>query len=497
MNVVAFQQSGYRLLHDGARELARMEANGMRIDVPKLKSTRLYIEKHIRDLKNDIEGDKAWRAWRKRFGDRSKLKARDQLGFILYEYLGIPRVLFTQKGKASTKDEVLQSIDNPFVRKVAEFYRYEKALNNYIAGIERELVGDRIHPVFNLHLVSTYRSSCDNPNIQNVPTRNKDTAKLIRSLFIPSSPRHVLPENDFKGVEVGVSACYHKDANFIRYLKGEGDMHRDMAAQLYMLKPEQVSKDARYGAKNRFVFPQFYGDYYVACAKNLWDWLLKARLKVEGTDILVIDHLKSRGIKVLGACNPDEEPHPGSFEYHVKQVENDFWNNRFRQYGKWRKDYYRDYLDKGYFDILTGFRVSGFCRRNEVINYGTQGAAFHCLLWTLIQVGRKLRRYKMSSKLIGQIHDSLIGDTPITELKNYWEIIEETVSVDLRKHFEEWLIVPLEIEYEIPPSTGTWFDKKPVKFKQGRFKHPDPERNTWTDDVDKFIAVLNRYGQKV
>ncbi len=494
MKLNALRQEGYELLHQGCISLAQVEGNGIRIDMDRLAQTKEELAGKIKTLKSEIQETEVWKLWRRRFGDKAKLSSREQMGVIFYKELGFEVQDFTEKGKASTDEEALQKIDHPIIPDLLRISKYEKALGTFLKGIEKEVVNGRLHPIFNLHLARTYRSSSDSPNFQNLPVRDKEIAKIIRTLVIPTSPKHALVENDFKGIEVSVSACYHHDRNFISYITTKGkDMHRDMAAQIYMIKPEEVSKDARYGAKNKFVFPQFYGDYYVACARNLWDWAIKGKLTGPG-GIPMLDHLKTQGIHKLGACDPEEDPKKGTFEKHLQEVEDDFWNNRFMEYGKWRKDFYRSYLDKGYFDMHTGFRVYGSFPRNAVTNYPVQGSAFHCLLWTLIQVNAKLNKYKMRSKVVGQIHDSLIGDVRIDELGDYLSIVEETATVRLRQHYE-WLVVPLEIEYEIAPSDGSWYDKKEVKFKGGFFSHPkDPEKRT--TDPHKFMAALNRFAKE-
>lgn len=491
MNVTAFQRQGYQLLHDGLLELAVVEANGIRIDRKLLAYTKKDLNIKLRDLKSELTETKVWNEWRKRFGTKANLTSPKQLGYILTAVLGLHDLPTTKGGEVSTEDEVLQNIDHPFMLPFARLKKYHKALNTFVVGIERELCGDRIHPVFNLHIARTFRSSSEQPNLQNVPVRDKEISRIVRSLVIPSSARHAIGENDFKGIEVNVSACYHKDANFISYITTPGkDMHRDMAAQIYCLRPEDVSKETRYGAKNKFVFPQFYGSDYLSCAPNLWDWIVKGKLTgPEGVPLM--DHLKSKGIARLGSCNREEKPVKGTFEHHVREVENDFWNNRFREYGKWRKMFYRQYLERGYFDIFSGFRVHGIHKRNDVTNYPIQGAAFHCLLWCLIQINRKLRRYKMKTLLINQIHDSLVGDVWIDELKNYWEIVYQVTSVELRQHFS-WLCVPMEIEYEL--AADNWFDKQEVKFQDGRFKHPSKDQ--WTTNPNTFIKTIKHEKEK-
>lgn len=488
MRIEPFVQKGYELLHEGVLEFARLEAAGIRIDVPRLEKTKVKLDKDIRELKQEIEKNEIWKMWRKRYGTAANITSHDQLGTLLYDVLKFPVTDRTDAGQPSTDEEALQKIDHPAIPQILRLAGYQKARGTFLKGIEREIVGDRIHPSFNLHTARTYRSSSDSPNFQNFPVRDKEIAQIIRSHFIASNGC-VLVENDFKGIEVSVSACYHKDKNFISYITTPGkDMHRDMAAQLYMLKPGEVSKDARYGAKNKFVFPQFYGDFYISCARSLWDWI--ERGKLTGPDgKSLFKHLEKHGITELGLCDPEKSPSSDSFEAHVQEVENDFWNNRFKGYGRWRKKWYGEYLEKGYFDLLSGFRVYGSFRRNAVVNYPVQGAAFHCLLWTLIQVNRRLRKYRMKSKVVGQIHDSLLGDVRIPELRDYLCIVEEVVTVDLLKHFD-WIIVPLEVECEIAPPSGSWFDKREIKFKQGRFFHPT-RLDKFTTDPHKFCQMID------
>lgn len=487
MNVHALRQSGYQLLQDGLQELSVVEENGIRIDEHHLQETKRKLSARIDDLQTELKSSKEWQRWRKRFGQKSNIGSRDQLATIVFEELGFEAASQTASGRFATDVEALQQIDNDFVQAWAKSAKYEKALNTFLRGIERETVNGRLHPFFNLHTVRSFRGSSDSPNFQNFPVRDKEIAEIIRRNFI-ASKGCVLVENDFKGIEVSMSACYHKDPAFIDYITTPGkDMHRDMAAQIYMLEPAEVSKDARYGAKNKFVFPQFYGDYYLSCARALWEWIEKGKLQT-ADGVPLRKHLRTCGIKGRGTCDPEQDPKKGSFEHHVREVENDFWNNRFRRYGKWRRNWFASYQERGFFDLKTGFRVSGHMQRNAVTNYPIQGSAFHCLLWTLIQVNRKLRRYKMRSKIVGQIHDSLIGDIRIKELRDYLEIVEETVSVELRKHWP-WIIVPMVIEYEIAPIGTSWFDKKEIEFSQGWFTHPT-KKDKRTNNAATFLKAL-------
>jgi DNA polymerase I-like protein with 3'-5' exonuclease and polymerase domains len=181
----------------------------------------------------------------------------------------------------------------------------------------------------------------------------------------------------------------------------------------------------------------------------------------DGNDLY--SNLEAEGVYELGVCDPKADPRKRTFELHLKKIEDDFWNRRFKVYNQWKKDWYYTYLKKGYFDTLTGFRISGHMKKNDVINYPVQGTAFHWLLWALTLIQKRLRRYRMKSLIIGQIHDSIVGDVYKKELQNYLEIVKQVMTVDIRKHWP-WIIVPLTIEAEASPVNGNWYQKEEVKI---------------------------------
>jgi hypothetical protein len=95
----------------------------------------------------------------------------------------------------------------------------------------------------------------------------------------------------------------------------------------------------------------------------------------------------------------------------------------------------------------------------------------------------------MKSMLVGQIHDSLLGDVQTTELRDYLCIAEEVVKVGLPRQFP-WIEVPLEIEFELCAPGQPWYHKKEYQFKDGQFKHP--EQDLWTRNTDAFLALFSK-----
>ena len=102
-------------------------------------------------------------------------------------------------------------------------------------------------------------------------------------------------------------------------------------------------------------------------------------------------------------------------------------------------------------------------KKNEAINRAIQGTAFHWLLWCLIELNKEIKKQKMKSLIIFQIHDSILIDAVPEEIDDIIEMAKEIMRERIRKHWD-WIIVPLDIEVEVTPIDGNWFQKKEIKI---------------------------------
>ena len=449
-------------MHDGVIALSQVEANGIRIDTEYLTTTIKAVTRKINKRTERMKSDWIYKKWKKQYGRDTNLGSRQQLGKILFTILQHPCASRTPTGKPQVDQTALEALDLPFIKDFLKVEQLKKARSTYLQGILRETVDGYLHPFFHLHIPISFRGSSSDPNFQNLPIRDPKMAALIRRAFIPRKGRQIV-EIDYGGAEICNATCYHKDPRMISYIKDKTkDLHRDMAAQCYMLPKKQVLKNVRYCGKNMFVFPQFYGDYYLHCTKSMWEAITKMKLKTKD-GLSLKKHLREKGITKRGKCDPEQRPRPGTFEKHLQEIEYDFWNRRFKVYGQWKKDWWESYQSTGEFTTLTGFRISGNYKRNEVINYPVQGSAFHWLLWSLIRIQKLLKKYNMRTLIVGQIHDSIVADVIKKELKNYLEIANKVMTQDIRKHWK-WINVPLTIEAEASPVDGSWFEKKEIKI---------------------------------
>jgi hypothetical protein len=293
---------------------------------------------------------------------------------------------------------------------------------------------------------------------------------LIRRAII-ARMGHRLIEVDVKGIEVSIAHCYHQDPVMESYIRDPSkDMHRDMALEIYKLTREELGdtkarpgKDVRYCAKNKFVFPEFYGSWWLECAVNLWNAIDQMNLTTaNGTPLH--DHLRKKGIKGLGSqSRKNPTPEPGSFGAHLKKIEAHFWGERFPVYAQWKEDWFRAYVRRGWFKTKTGFICQGYMGRNDAINYPVQGAAFHCVLWVLIQlVNVELRKAGLRALPVGQVHDNIISDVPDHEVEEYVALVRYLMIEKLPQVWS-WITVPLEVEVEQSDIHGPWSEMKGLK----------------------------------
>jgi DNA polymerase I-like protein with 3'-5' exonuclease and polymerase domains len=456
MKVHVRSQEAYKLLHDGILALGRAEQQGIRVDMDYVTLKKEQIARRISRLEEEFKKTTFYKHWVHSRGGKVNINSGSQLRHFLYDVKKIEPAKLTTTGEGSTDEEALDALNIPELKYFSERSRFKKAMD-VLEGFEREQVNDYIHPFFNLHTARTYRSSSDHPNFQNIPKRDEEIMQICRKALFPRVG-HQLMEVDYSGLEVKIAACYHKDPTMLKYINNPAsDMHADMAKQIFMLDKfdKSVHKVLRQAAKNGFVFPEFYGDYYKNCASNMackWGELPQGTWKVgQGIkigDTPLADHMISKGIRSLSA-----------FENHLKKIEEDFWGNRFPDYADWKDRWWTVYKKYGYVDLLTGFRCSGVMGKNDVINYPVQGAAFHCLMWSFIEMDRLINKYGLNTRIVGQIHDAIVLDVDPKELNRVIRVIRRVTCEDLPNAWP-WIIVPLDVEIELCPVDKSWAEKE-------------------------------------
>lgn len=448
---------GYNLIHAGVIAFARAEQQGMRVDVPYCEEVSKRLGKKVQNETKKLLESKLGRVWAKEYNYSVRnFTSNDQLKHVLYKKLGFIPVTKTNKGNDSVDEESLHAYSIEGIDNLINIRKYSKVKDTYIANFLKEQVDGVLRPFFNLHTVKTLRSSSSNPNFQNIPNRIKEIRKLTRKAIKPRKG-HKIAAVDFGGIEVKIGCPYHKDPNMIKYILDDStDMHQDTASEIFCIDKDEWNILAEQGIKKPirqegkgFVFAQFYGDWYKALAPKLWN---------NADDIEFLNNITLKQHLINNNLS-----NYNKFESHIQDVENKMWQKRFKKYNDWRTKFWNDYCKKGYFKTLTGFICRGEMTRNEVTNSPIQGTAFHCLLLAFIILDDISIKENWDSKLIGQIHDEVLLDIHPAEEKHVMDTVKWVMTVAVPEIYS-FINVPLEVEGDITPVDGSWFDIEPYDF---------------------------------
>jgi DNA polymerase-1 len=435
------------LFLEGVLAFADIQHGGINIDENYYEKEYKSLSKRINRLEFKLNNCGEAEKFKEKIGRELNSNSSKDLRTLFFDVLGIQSIKKTIKNNNSVDEEVLNRIKIPFTENLLMKRKLVKVRDTYLAQFKREVIEGKIHPFFDLHIASSFRSCSSSPNLQNIPIRDEVAKRSVRRGIIPSKGNKIL-EVDYSNLEVRIAACYNKDPLLINYINDpESDMHRDQAKEIFFLDDYQVTKDIRFYVKNGFVFPEFYGSYWKSCAKNLWINCLNLEIR-EGFTIK--DHLKPKGIRTYDY-----------FEEHVKEVEKKFWE-RFKIFRRWQDKQIADYLKKGYIELFLGFVREGYLKRNMIINTPIQGSAFHCLLWSFIVLNKIRKEQGWGTKILGQIHDSILFDIVPSEQDYVIKTVERVMCDDIKKEFD-WLIVPLDVEFEITGIDESWYYKKELK----------------------------------
>lgn len=450
--------SAYRLFHEGAIALSRMESVGLPVNPAKLNAAQDEVTAKIRDLSSRLREHEVYSIQRKKFGKDCSLGSREQLAYVLYGHMKLPGATKSEAGRYKLDENALLALDNDYVTEFLKLQKLQKLKGTYLDAFSREIVDGRVYGSLNLNTVKSFRGSAEAPNLNNLPSRNVGITRYVKSTICPPEG-YYLVEIDYSALEVHVAACYHKDPTMIDNLNTGYDMHTAVSKQCYKYDDAwiadnlKLAKVLRTAAKSDAVFSWFYGNYYVDVALRLWKTAVKTGM---------VDYLASKGIKRLGLVYDFvekkwvEQGGPDAMVTHIKSVEHDFWKVRYPDYDQWRRDWYQAYQQKGFFHTLTGFTWWGAEKRNFIINCPIQGSAFHCLLQSIIDIDKEITARKMGSRLFLEVHDSLLAIVPKNELHDFVGMAKEIMTDKLRAKWP-WLILPLKVETEV--SDVSWFDK--------------------------------------
>jgi len=411
--------------------LAALEHNGVLVSKSELNNQETRLQKRIDELVRTID-DEAKKTIARTFD----LNSPKQLSAALFnkpddeiEGLGIKPIKKTKTG-FSTNAEVLEKlsldpeIETTIPALILEYRQLTKLVSTYLKAMADDIhpKTKRIHASFNQTVAATGRLSSSDPNLQNIPIRS-DIGREIRKAFV-APDGHQLISADYSQIELRILAHLSDDPALIAaFLAGE-DIHQAVASQINNIPLDQVTKEQRSGAK-MVNFGIVYG---------VTPWGLARRLKVSNIEASeIIDNYKAKFANIttfLDECVTFARSH-------------------------------------GYVETMLGRRrpINDIDDRNPqrkalaermAINSVVQGSAADLIKLAMIDLHQRIKHADESSPLLGskmilQIHDELVFETPNALAQDAKALIVERMeaAMDLK--------VPLTVDAHV---SSDWFGGK-------------------------------------
>jgi DNA polymerase-1 len=382
--------------------VAEMEFNGVAIDAQILKQQSEVLGARAETLRGEIM-DAA--------GCNFNPDSTKQLADVLFNKLGL-KVIKKNKTGPSTDVMVLERLaaEHKCPRLILEYRSLVKLKNTYLDNLTDYVNPrtNRIHASFNQTGAATGRLSCSDPNLQNIPIRT-DEGRRIRLAFVAGGEQKVLLTADYSQIELRVLAHFTHEPALIRAFEADEDIHRAVAAEVFNVALDQVSREQRGQAKT-INFGIIYGVSAMGLAR-----------RIEGLTVRAADDLINA------------------------------YNRRFPSILKFMDKCVMDAQAQGYVETIMGRRrripeLSSpvLAQRNAgermAINSVVQGSAADLIKKAMVNIYRRLEKEKRPTKLLMQVHDELVFETPAKSAEEEAKMIREEMNSAMT------LRVPLKVE---------------------------------------------------
>lgn len=396
-----------RQLHDRIETplievLAAMEWEGIAIDPEVLRQQSEALGQRIERLRDDIF---------EATGEAFNIDSPKQLSVLLFEKLKLKSGKKTKTG-LSTDIEVLEklAVEHPVPRLVLEYRQLVKLKNTYLDALtdHRSKRDGKVHTSFNQTGAATGRLSSSDPNLQNIPVRT-DEGRRIRLAFVPSLPSNVLLTADYSQIELRMLAHLSEEPALMKAFEEGIDIHATVASEVFGVPLDQVTRDQRNQAKI-INFGIIYGVTAQGLARRI------------------------DGMSVVSAAQLIEA-----------------YNRRFPRVVRFMNECVNKARADGYVQTITGRRrplsdihsgVIHIRNMNErmAINSVVQGSAADLIKIAMVNIHREIVRESRPLKMLLQVHDELVFETPESEAPAQMEFVRRQMTNAMR------LKVPLEVQ---------------------------------------------------
>ena len=390
--------------------LASMENEGFLVEKEGIEKFSVMLDEKINETVKEIYDET---------GFEFNINSPKQLGVALFEKMMLPCKKKTKSGY-STSAEVLEELADayPVVRRILEYRTYSKLKSTYCDGLLKLIASDgRIRSTLNQTETRTGRISSSEPNLQNIPVRS-ELGREMRKFFI-AKEGSVLLDADYSQIELRVLSHVADDENMINAFNSGDDIHAITASQVFNMPLQMVTPLMRSRAK-AVNFGIVYGIGAFSLAKD------------------------------IGVTRKEAQNYIDGYLYNFSGVD------------RYMKSVIEEARENGYVSTLFGRRryLPELTSSNHMLrsfgervarNMPIQGTAADIIKIAMIKVYNRLKSENMKSKLIMQVHDELIVESPEDEAERAAAILGEEMRNACK----------MKVELSADVHMGrTWFEAK-------------------------------------
>lgn len=394
--------------------LVDMELTGITLETGSLRDLDEQLTDEIATITQTIYEDA---------GHEFNIASPKQLSGVLFDELGLPPTRKTSQG-FSTDAQQLERLEEryPIVKRVLQWRELNRLRGTYVEALPLQVHSStgRVHTDYNQTAAATGRLSSEQPNLQNIPVRTEQ-GRQIRAAFVPQS----MPDDgvrddvcfvaaDYSQIELRVLAHLSEDEGLITAFRNGEDIHAATAAGAYGVSLDDVQPEMRRVAK-MMNFGVIYG-------------------------------LSAHGLS-----------RRSGMERHDAQAFIDAYFERFPRVKQWLDEIKQSTKERGYAETLVGRRrylpninARSFQDRSAAermaVNMPVQGTAADVMKRAMIDVADAMREQELRTRMLLQVHDELIFETPEGEVDPLAELLREIMPSALN------LTVPLQIEVKRGPN---------------------------------------------
>jgi len=391
--------------------LYQMEQAGLKVDRSVLAELSSYIGQELHKLTLKIY---------ELAGREFNIGSPKQVGEVLGE-LNILSGRKTSTGRVSTSKAVLEELAQSFElpRFIIDYRELDKLKSVYTDALPHQIAADgRIHCLLNQTVAATGRLSSSEPNLQNIPIRS-DLGRRIRRAFVAEKGNKIVSA-DYSQLELRLLAHITQDEVMLEaFQKGE-DIHNRTARLVFGAKTDAELKEARRFAK--------IVNFAIAYAIEPWGLSQRVGISRAEAKKVIADYYNT---------------YKGVRQYMEEVPE------RAREHGYVRSIYGRIRPLPGINDRNTNIRRAA---EREAINMPIQGTASDIVKIAMLHVQEEFKRAGLKAKLLMQVHDELLVETPAEESDQVVSILKREMEAAVQ------LDVPLIVDIGI---ADNWMDAKP------------------------------------